>query len=53
MPGSCVKLVGSFINISCNQSLYPLKHKGLGAYIIIVPITVSITFKVETVLVVV
>jgi hypothetical protein len=47
------KLVGCFLNISCNQSVYPLKHKGLEAHIIIIPITVSITFKVETVLIVV
>ena len=47
------KLVGSFLETSCNQSLYPLKHRGLGAYIIIIPITVSVSFKVETVLVVV
>ena len=33
--------------------VYPLNHKVLGAYITIIPFTVSITFKVETVLVVV
>lgn len=30
------------------QSLYSLKHKALGVCIITIPITVSITFKVET-----
>ena len=47
------KLVGSFLETSCNQSQKPLKHIGLGTYIIIIPITVSVSFKVETVLVVV
>lgn len=30
------------------QSLHPLKHKALGVYIIVIPITASTTFKVET-----